>query len=115
MRRHVDWMRALPTMVVDGDAGVVFVHAGIDPDKFPMCEDAVHMWTRTSQFFESTSWDNPSLENMLVVHGHTPTVDAQPDVSDDGRRLNLDTGAVYGGALSAAAIVGGKVAQFFHA
>ena len=36
-----------------------------------------------------------------VVHGHTPLATAAPDLRDN--RLNLDTGAVFGGPLTAAA------------
>jgi serine/threonine protein phosphatase 1 len=35
------------------------------------------------------------------VHGHTPLATAAPDLHDN--RLNLDTGAVFGGPLTAAA------------
>ena len=36
----------------------------------------------------------------LIVHGHTPTDDGEPDLRIN--RLNIDTGAVYGGPLTAA-------------
>ena len=36
----------------------------------------------------------------LIVHGHTPLADGVPDLR--GNRLNLDTGAVFGGPLTAA-------------
>jgi diadenosine tetraphosphatase ApaH/serine/threonine PP2A family protein phosphatase len=39
---------------------------------------------------------------MRVVHGHTPTKTGQPDISECGRRINIDTGACYGGALTVA-------------
>lgn len=34
------------------------------------------------------------------MHGHTPLADGVPDLR--GNRLNLDTGAVFGGPLTAA-------------
>ena len=37
----------------------------------------------------------------LIVHGHTPLQTDLPDQRHN--RLNLDTGAVYGGPLTAAA------------
>jgi serine/threonine protein phosphatase 1 len=37
----------------------------------------------------------------LIVHGHTPQTDGIPDFR--GNRLNLDTGAVFGRPLTAAA------------
>jgi serine/threonine protein phosphatase 1 len=36
----------------------------------------------------------------LIVHGHTPTGDGMPDLRRN--RLNIDTGAVFGGPLTAA-------------
>lgn len=36
----------------------------------------------------------------LIVHGHTPLASGVPGLR--GNRLNLDTGAVYGGPLTAA-------------
>jgi serine/threonine protein phosphatase 1 len=36
----------------------------------------------------------------LVVHGHTPLSGNQPELCNN--RLNLDTGAVFGGPLTAA-------------
>jgi serine/threonine protein phosphatase 1 len=36
----------------------------------------------------------------LIVHGHTPVANGVPDLR--GNRLNLDTGAVFGGPLTAA-------------
>jgi serine/threonine protein phosphatase 1 len=39
--------------------------------------------------------------NTFVVHGHTPTDSSLPDLRSN--RLNLDTGACFGGELTAAA------------
>ena len=36
----------------------------------------------------------------LIVHGHTPAADGLPELRPN--RVNLDTGAVYGGPLTAA-------------
>jgi len=38
---------------------------------------------------------------VLVVHGHTPTPSRKPDLRPN--RLNIDTGACFGGPLTAAA------------
>lgn len=102
--QHFEWLKSLPTQYIDREQKLVFVHAGIDPFKFPYGSDKTHMWTRSQAFFDSTTWNNPALEGVRVVHGHTPTGDSQPEISDDGRRINVDTGAVKGGKLTAAVI-----------
>jgi serine/threonine protein phosphatase 1 len=91
---HVAWLRALPLCFDDGER--FFVHAGIDPDK-PLDAQSGHdlIWIREP--FLSDERDH----KRLIVHGHTPQVDGLPDFR--GNRLNLDTGAVFGGALTAAA------------
>ena len=92
-RAHVDWLRALPLRHDDGRR--FFVHAGIDPDK-PLDAQAEQdmLWIREP--FLSDSRD----QARLIVHGHTPTPRHRPERR--GSRLGLDTGAVYGGPLTAA-------------
>jgi len=104
LKCHLDWLDNLPTRFVTDDKRHVFVHAGIDPVSYPETTDTIHMWTRSHQFFESQAWDNKALENTIVVHGHTPTEDSYPDISVDSRRINVDTGACYGGPLTAVVI-----------
>jgi len=91
---HVAWLRALPLCYDDGER--FFVHAGIDPDK-PLGAQSDHdlIWIREP--FLSDARDH----GRLIVHGHTPQRDGLPDFR--GNRLNLDTGAVFGRALTAAA------------
>jgi serine/threonine protein phosphatase 1 len=92
-RTHVDWLRALPLSYDDGRR--FFVHAGVNPGA-PL--DAQHdfdlLWIREP--FLSHGGDY----GRLIVHGHTPLADGVPDLH--GNRLNLDTGAVFGGPLTAA-------------
>ena len=92
-RDHVKWLRSLPTSHDDGRR--FFAHAGIDPDK-PLTAQSEHdlIWIREP--FLSDQRDH----GRLIVHGHTPLEAATPDLR--GNRLNIDTGAVYGGALTAA-------------
>jgi serine/threonine protein phosphatase 1 len=92
-RDHVDWMRALRLSHDDGRR--FFVHAGIDPDKPFDAQDEVDMvWIREP--FLSDRRDH----GRLIVHGHTPLSNGSPDLRSN--RLNLDTGAGYGGPLTAA-------------
>ena len=93
------WMASLPTSYEDELR--IFVHAGIKPDQ-PLADqtDDTKMWTRDE--FINFRGGFPKY----VVHGHTPTFrryssdPGSPDVR--GNRCNLDTGACYGGTLSAA-------------
>jgi serine/threonine protein phosphatase 1 len=93
-REHVDWAAALPLRYDDGLR--FFAHAGIDP-RIPLDaqDEQDLLWIREP--FLSSTCDH----GRLIVHGHTPCRTGVPDVR--GNRLNLDTGAVYGGPLTAAA------------
>jgi serine/threonine protein phosphatase 1 len=94
---HVAWMRSLPLYYDDGQR--FFVHAGIDPDR-PLDAQSDHdlIWIREP--FLSDLRDH----GRLIVHGHTPQPTGTPDWR--GNRLNLDTAAVFGGPLTAAAFAG---------
>ena len=114
--RHRAWIANLPTLHLDHAHKLAFVHAGIDPATFPDCSDKVRMWTRSNAFFNTERWTNPALKGWRVVHGHTPTEDGYPDTNaPDGRRINIDTGAVYGGRLTAAAFALGEEVRFLYA
>ena len=90
---HIDFMSRLPLMYEAGDC--LFVHAGIRP-KIPLNEQDPDdlMWIRT-EFLLSTADHGP-----LIVHGHTPI----DEVVHYGNRLAIDTGAAFGGSLSAVVI-----------
>lgn len=115
MQAHIAWMRALPTLHVNKAAGLVFVHGGVDPDAFPDCTEHTHMWSRRREFFDPRCWTAPALRGMRVVHGHTPTVSRMPETGGQNQRLNIDTGAVYGGRLTAVFLRSGKPDVFLHA
>jgi serine/threonine protein phosphatase 1 len=90
---HVDWAAGLPLRYDDGLR--FFVHAGIDPYT-PLDAQEEHdlLWIREP--FLSSTRDY----GRLIVHGHTPQTAGVPDRRPN--RLNIDTAAVYGGALTAA-------------
>jgi serine/threonine protein phosphatase 1 len=92
-REHVDWIAALPLSFDDGRR--LFVHAGVNPS-VPLDEQNEHdrLWIREP--FLSSARDY----GRLIVHGHTPQTSGLPDLRRN--RLNIDTGAVYGGPLTAA-------------
>ena len=72
------------------------MHAGVDPNK-PLDAQDDHdlLWIREPFLSSRRQF------GRLIVHGHTPLATAAPDLRDN--RLNLDTGAVFGGPLTAAA------------
>ena len=79
---------------------LLFVHAGIRPGVAlrDQAEDDL-VWIR-AEFL-----DDPRDHGALVVHGHT-VIDA---ASHYGNRVNIDSGAAFGGPLSAVAIEGREV------
>lgn len=96
---HVDFINALPTLYHAGAAA--FVHAGIRPG-IPL-EDQTEtdlVWIR-EPFLSWTGSHGP-----LIVHGHT----ALDRATHYGNRLNIDSGAAYGGPLSAVVIEGREAA-----
>jgi serine/threonine protein phosphatase 1 len=96
---HVAWLRSLPLRYDDGCR--FFVHAGIDPDK-PLDGQSGRdlIWIREPFL------SDPRDHGRLIVHGHTPLATGVPDLRSN--RLNLDTGAVFGGPLTAAAFAGAQ-------
>ena len=111
---HISWLRGLPVMVRDETRGLVFVHGGIDPATFPNCSDEVRMWTRSQKFFDPRRWpDRPELAGVIVVHGHTPTAGFEPEANHC--RINVDTGACFGGPLTAAVLAPGEGPRFLRA
>lgn len=92
-REHIAWLRARTLTHDDGRR--FFVHAGIDPD-LPLDAQDEHdlIWIREPFLSDDRDY------GRLIVHGHTPLPSGGPDMR--GNRLNLDTGAVFGGPLTAA-------------
>jgi serine/threonine protein phosphatase 1 len=95
---HRAFLAGLPLMHRAGD--VLFVHAGIRPG-VPLdaqAEDDL-LWIREGFL------DDPRDHGALVVHGHTAVTAPE----HHGNRVNIDTRAGYGGALTAVAIEGRAV------
>jgi serine/threonine protein phosphatase 1 len=92
---HLAWLRALPLWHDDGLR--FFVHAGIDLDRpLDRQERETMLWMREPFLSDCDRVDC----GRFIVHGHTPQESGTPDLR--ARRLNLDTGAVLGGPLTAA-------------
>jgi serine/threonine protein phosphatase 1 len=88
----IAWIRALRLCHDDGRR--FFVHAGIDFGRPLDDQDPkTVLWTRRAA-------DGPD-PGRLIVHGHTPQTSGVPLRAP--YRLNLDTAAVLGGPLTAAA------------
>lgn len=90
---HLAWLGALPLTFTEH--GRLFVHAGIRPG-IPISAQTEEdlMWIR-EPFLSSEE-----NHGAFVVHGHTPTKSRLPELRPN--RLNLDTGACFGGTLTAA-------------
>lgn len=95
---HINFLRSLPILVDTPE--VLFVHAGIDPDR-PIAEQA----DDDLVYIRSRFFDSAQPLPKLIIHGHTPVKDAEVD----RLRLNLDTGAFRSGKLTAARLWQGRV------
>ncbi|MEZ5998525.1 MAG: metallophosphoesterase family protein [Hyphomonas sp.] len=115
-KAHRSWLRRLPVHHIEEDRRLLFVHAGIAPGRWPDLDDQIGLWTRSPLFFDTAQWDNPALDGWTVIHGHTPTRNFVEDVDGDPpKRINIDTGAVYGGQLTAVLLSPGHAPVFLHA
>jgi diadenosine tetraphosphatase ApaH/serine/threonine PP2A family protein phosphatase len=90
---HLQWLANLPFFHDDGRR--YFVHAGVRPGMaLDLQSDEDRIWIREPFLSCADAF------GRLIVHGHTPLMTARPDVR--ANRINIDTGAVYGGPLTAA-------------
>lgn len=99
------WLRALRPHHVVG--GYIFVHAGLRPG-VPLAEQSLEDRLRIRRPFLDSDVDF----GAVVVHGHTPTRARLPE--RHANRINLDTGAVFGGPLTCGVFEGDSV-QFLSA
>ena len=104
-----EWMRHIPKRHRDAIAempiyrrvsGYLFVHAGVRPG-VPLDAQTVDDLTWTRGPFLESEMDH----GFVVVHGHTPT--RAPEVRHN--RVGIDTGAVFGGALTCVVLEGRRL------
>ncbi len=94
------WMRSLPATHRAG--GYFFVHAGVRPGIPLDAQDPEDLLRIRRPFL-----DSDADHGAIIVHGHTPTRGREPE--RHANRINLDTGAVYGGPLTCGVFEGAKV------
>jgi Calcineurin-like phosphoesterase len=99
-RGHEDFFRRLKLFHREGD--YLFLHAGIGRD---LLGETDVDWALKRAHTEDLLWDRASADlphalGVTIVYGHTPATDFQvrwnPPFS-----IGIDTGAVYGGRLTA--------------
>jgi serine/threonine protein phosphatase 1 len=99
--RHLTFLRGLARRHRVG--GYLFVHAGVRPGVPLDAQDEEDLiWIR-EPFLSSAA-----AHGAVVVHGHTPG--RAPVIRPN--RIGLDTGAVYGGRLTAAAFWADRMALY---
>ncbi len=106
----IEWMENLP--LYHEDEYFIYVHAGIDVDK-PMEKQNKHtlLWIREPFIYNTKKY------HKRVVFGHTPTVNLNCEykpVYTETNNLDIDTGCVYGGALTAVIIEDDKVKKSYQ-
>lgn len=95
---HIDWMNNLPTNhVVDH---LVFVHAGIIRNRSMSEQTADTMlWIRSGFINDDT------VDNFLVIHGHTPAYEP----AWRKNRIGIDTGATFRNGYLSCLVIRNKV------
>ena len=94
---HLEFLRALRLSFAIGD--YLFVHAGIRPGVPLDAQDRDDLLWIREDFLRSGA-----DHGKVVVHGHSAT--REPEVR--ANRIGIDTGAVYGGRLTALALHGAE-------
>ncbi len=96
-RGLLTFLAGLPKCHRDGDW--FFVHAGTRPGVALECQDPWDLLHIRDEFLDAVA-----DHGARVVHGHTPTEDGRVEFRKN--RIGIDTGAVFGGPLSAVRISG---------
>lgn len=99
---HLDFFYSLKTMYVTEK--YVFVHAGLKPGVSIDCQQEDDLlWIRGDFIFSDFDF------KKKVIFGHTPMKSHQPFFGDN--KIGIDTGAVYGGVLTAIELPEEKIYQ----
>lgn len=100
---HVTFIRGLP--LAFQTSSHLFVHAGLPSVPISELNAEKHrktlLWVRREFHASTYQWDK------VVVHGHSRVA----EVYRDERRINVDTGCVYSGKLSALHVPSGRIYQ----
>jgi serine/threonine protein phosphatase 1 len=101
-KSHAAFFRATALFYETPDA--FFCHAGVDLGR-PLSEQSKEdlLWIRDA------FWGDPRSCPKLIVSGHTP----RTKVEEGKDRINLDTGCVYGGPLTALRLPGRELVQVY--
>jgi serine/threonine protein phosphatase 1 len=98
---HVEFLRRLKLYFETSTH--FFVHAGVPLRKKlealdPVLDRETFLWTRGPFLTTKENW------GKVIVHGHTPT----PAPQREPNRINVDTGCVFGGSLTAYSVLDGE-------
>lgn len=96
---HAAFLRSLTLSAEGGD--YFFAHAGVRPGVALDAQSADDLLWIRAEFHDMPADKRP---DKIIVHGHQPVRKPQ----DLGWRIAVDTGAVYGGKLTAVALEGDK-------
>lgn len=109
-RKDVQWIRSLP--LYHEDEHFIYVHAGIDTYKPMEKQDRFTMlWIREPFIYNTNEY------HKKVIFGHTPTMslgEGHKPVRTFINNIDIDTGCVYGGALTALIINNDEVEGFYQ-
>ncbi|MAJ60550.1 MAG: hypothetical protein CBC48_11325 [bacterium TMED88] len=98
--RHEEFFRRLK--LYHAEADYLFVHAGLDPRQLDRssAESALHHCRVEHLLWNRTSPSRPHSLGITIIYGHTPSEDMEVRWNVPFS-IGIDTGAVYGGPLTA--------------
>ena len=109
-KKDVQWIRSLP--LYHEDEHFVYVHAGIDPKKPMKKQDRFTLlWVREPFIYGAKEY------HKRVIFGHTPTInltDENKPICTYTNNIGIDTGCVFGGALTALIIEDDETDGFYQ-